>query len=95
MKSVFAKTLVVLASVVLVAPFVAVALLVGARAVAGAESAEQRLVLAALALGGALYGAAKGWAREEAGGREGHALHVTPTRARPTEGRTLIHSQCL
>ena len=70
MKAVFAKSLVVFAGVVLVVPFVTVALLVAARAADGAGSTESRLLLAALAVGGALYSGAKSLARkgaEEAG----------------------------
>lgn len=64
MKAVFAKSLVVLAGVALVVPFVTVALLVAARAADGAESTEHRLLLAALAVGGALYSGAKSLARK-------------------------------
>lgn len=64
MKAVFAKSLVVLAGVVLVVPFVTVALLVAARAADGAESTEHRLLLAALAVGGAFYSGARSLARK-------------------------------
>ena len=66
MKAVFAKSLVVLAGVVLVVPFVTVALLVAARAAEGAGSTEHRLLLAALAVGGALYSGARSLARQGA-----------------------------
>lgn len=72
MKLVFAKSLVVLAGVALVVPFVAVALLVGAQAAAGAGGSEQRLVLAALALGGAFFGGVRGLKGQESAAREGH-----------------------
>ncbi|HZI18777.1 MAG TPA: hypothetical protein VEY09_09290 [Pyrinomonadaceae bacterium] len=59
MKAVLAKSLVVLAGAALVLPFVAVALLVGERASAGVEDGWGRLLLAVLAIGGALLGGAK------------------------------------
>jgi hypothetical protein len=71
MKAIYAKSFVLLAGVVLVITLAAVALLVGARAVAGAENTEHRLMLAALAIGGALYGVAKGSASHQ------DALRVT------------------
>lgn len=86
MKVVFAQSLVVLAGVVLVALFVAVALLVGAQAATVADGPEQRLVLAALALGGAFFGGVRGLKGQEASAREGHdqrrarrARTVSPT----------------
>jgi hypothetical protein len=77
MKAVFPKSLVLLAGVALVFVLATAALLVGARAVAGAESTGQRLFLAALAVCGALYGAAKGNGRGEDDAQEGQPLHVT------------------
>ena len=71
MKVVFAKSLVVLAGVALVVPFVAVALLVGAQATAGSDGADQRLVLAALAVGGALFGRVRGLKGHGASARQG------------------------
>lgn len=76
MKAVFARSLVMLAGVVLVVPFVTVALLVGARAADGAESTEQRLLLVALAVGGALFSGAKSLARDEADARGTSALRL-------------------
>lgn len=76
MKAVFARSLVMLAGVVLVVPFVTVALLVGARAADGAESTEQRLLLVALAVGGALFSGAKSLARDGADARGGNALRL-------------------
>ncbi len=76
MKAVFAKSLVVLAGVVLVVPFVTVALLVAARAVDGAENTEHRLLLAALAIGGALYSGAKSLARKGTDARGECALRL-------------------
>lgn len=76
MKADFPKSFVLLAGVLLVVILAAVALLVGARAVAGAESTGQRLLLAALAVGGALYSAAKGSGRGDEDAQEGHTLRA-------------------
>lgn len=71
MKTVFTKSLVVLAGAVLVLPFVAVALFVGAQAAAASGGADERLVLAALAIGGALFGGVKGLNGSGEAAREG------------------------
>ena len=86
MKSVVAKTLVVLAGVVLVVPFVAAALLVGAAAIAGAgEGSAQNLLLVGLAAGGALFSGAKGLGCQKAeSGCERSALHLTSVAAGAT-----------
>ena len=86
MKAVLPRSLVLLAGVVLVVALAAVSLLVGARAVAGAESTEHRLMLAALAVGAALYGAARGTGRDEGDALEGHSLRVTRGGARAVRG---------
>lgn len=78
MKVANSKTLVTFAGVALVVPFVAIAVLVGARALAGAESAEQNLLLAVMAICGVLLGVAGSYARERGGvAREARALHIT------------------
>ncbi|MDT5293902.1 MAG: hypothetical protein QOJ76_782, partial [Acidobacteriota bacterium] len=56
MKTVFTKTLVVMAGGVLVVPFVAASVLVGARAVAGAGGTRQFLLLLSLAFVWTLFG---------------------------------------
>jgi len=91
MKAVFAKSLVVLAGVVLVVPFVTVALLVAARAAEGAGSTEHRLLLAALAVGGALYSGAKSLARKgtDAGGESALRLR---SRAGEAAGHAFMRS---
>ena len=76
MKKVFVKTLVGIVSVMLVVPFVAAALLVGARAVAGSESTAERLLLVGLAFGGALLSGLRNFGRGDAGAREGHELRA-------------------
>lgn len=86
MKAVFPRTFVLLVGVVLVLMLAAAALLVGARAVAGAESTEHRLLLAALMVGGALYGVAKGYGDGGEDEQELHALHVTRAGAKAGSG---------
>ncbi len=76
MKAVFAKSLVVLVGVVLVVPFVAAALLVGARAVAESGSTEQRLLLIGLAFAGALFSGLRNFGSGDDGAREGHELRA-------------------
>jgi hypothetical protein len=76
MKAVLTKSLVVLAGFALVLPFVAVALLVGARASAGVEDGWGRLLLALLAIGGALLGGTQGLGRDRACAGEGNATRA-------------------
>lgn len=83
MKAVFARSLVLLGGVVLVVPFVTVALLVGARVADGAESTEQRLLLVALAVGGALFSGAKSLARDGAEARGENALRLKSCAGEP------------
>ncbi|HYE14553.1 MAG TPA: hypothetical protein VD968_08955 [Pyrinomonadaceae bacterium] len=82
MKTVVAKTLVMLAGVVLVLSLVAAGLLVGARAVEGVESTEARLLFVTLALGGALFSGSKGFTRGGMGEREGQEPGARAHRAR-------------
>jgi hypothetical protein len=86
MKAVFTKSLVVLAGIVLVVPFVAVALFVGAQAAAGSGGADERLMLAALAIGGALLGGVKGLKGHDEAARDGHVRRARrePRRTSPT-----------
>ncbi|HEV7893365.1 MAG TPA: hypothetical protein VGP08_22300 [Pyrinomonadaceae bacterium] len=82
LKAVLLKTLVVAVGGVLVVPFVAASVLVGARAVAGAGGTRQSLVMFALALVWTFFGGVKGFARGAVGGREGHE----PTAAQNRDG---------
>lgn len=77
MKAVFPRSFVLVAGVALVVTLAAVALLVGARAVAGAESTEHRLLLAALMVGGALYSVVRGFGGDREDAAEVYSLHVT------------------
>ena len=72
LKAVLLKSLVVAVGGALVVPFVAAAVLVGARAVAGAGGTRQSLVMFALALVWTFFGGVKGFARGAVVGREGH-----------------------
>jgi len=72
LKAVLLKTLVLIVGGALVVPFVAAAVLVGARAVAGAGGTRQSLVMFALALVWTLFGGVKGFARGAVVGGEGH-----------------------
>ena len=78
MKRFLTKTLVLIAGGALVLPFVAAAVLVGARAVAGANGGKQFLLASGLALVWTLFGGLKGLAQNGADGREGHELLVAP-----------------
>ena len=68
MKAVTAKMLVSLVGVLLAAPFFAVALVVGARAVALSQGSRDDLLLVALALCGAAISIANGIGRRTAAG---------------------------
>jgi hypothetical protein len=94
MKAVFTKTLVVMAGGVLVVPFVAAAVLVGARAVAGAGGTRQFLLLLSLASVWTLFGGVKGSARAEAGEREGHEPLAAPRRG-TTRHHAFLHTRGL
>lgn len=63
MKAVTAKMLVSLIGILLVAPFFAIALIVGARVVAVSHGAQDDLLLVALALGGAAASIVNGLGR--------------------------------
>ena len=86
MKAVTAKMLVSLAAVLLAAPFFAVALIVGARAVAPSQGAQDDLLLVALALGGVAASIVNGMGRraareQEVGGDQAAAADNLRTRA--------------
>ncbi|HEV7893142.1 MAG TPA: hypothetical protein VGP08_21180 [Pyrinomonadaceae bacterium] len=80
LKAVLLKTLVVIVGGALVVPFVAAAVLVGARAVAGAGGTRQSLVMFALALVWTLFGGVKGFARGAGIGQQGHEPTAAPNR---------------
>ena len=79
MKAVVSKTFITLVGIVLVMPFAAVALLVGARAVAGAESTEHNLMLVMFAFGAALFSGIKNFGRPaEIERTKNSSLHIAP-----------------
>lgn len=69
MKAVTTKMLLSLVGVVLVAPFFAVALIVGARAVALSQSTQDDVLMMALAFGGAVASIINGLGRRQARGQ--------------------------
>lgn len=77
MKAVFAKSLVTLVGVLFIVPFVIIALLIGARAVAGVETSGQQLWLVALAAGGAFFSGAKSFKRTNVEAHEAHASRLS------------------
>ena len=94
MKTVLTKTLVLIVGGALVVPFAAAAVLVGARAVAGAGGMKQLLFAVGLALVWTLFGGLKGFARIGDDEREGHELLVVHHSG---EGRrqTFLHTRGL
>ena len=91
MKTVLTKSLVVIVGGALVVPFAAAAVLVGARAVAGAGGAKQLLLMAGLALVWTLFGGVKGFAQNGSDEREGHELFVEPRR-RGARRQAFLHT---
>lgn len=94
MKTVLTKSLVVVVGGALVVPFAAAAVLVGARAVAGAGGAKQFLIMAALALVWTLFSGVKGFALNGSDECEGHELFVE-TRRRGARRQTFLHTRGL
>jgi len=78
MKAVTAKMLLSLAGILLVAPFFAFALIIGARAVSLSHGAQDDLLLVALALGGAIASIINGMGRavKERGRGTGHQVEA-------------------
>jgi len=74
MKAVTTKMLLSLVGVVLVAPFFAVALIVGARAVALSQSTQDDLLMMALAFGGAIASIVNGLGRRNAKAKRGQQM---------------------
>jgi hypothetical protein len=94
MKKVLTKSLVVVVGSALVVPFAAAAVLVGARAVAGANGGRAFLFAVGLALVWTLFGGIKGFAQNGADGREGHELLVAP-RHREAHRHALLNTRGL
>jgi hypothetical protein len=82
MKERLTKIIVTFAALALAVPFLAAALLVGARAVAGAENMQDNLLLVALACAGAAASVVKNVTRR-AGALHGEtSLRIAPSRRR-------------
>lgn len=92
MKTVLTKTLVLVVGGTLVVPFAVAAVLVGARAVAGASGTKQILLMAGLALVWTLFGGVKGFALNGSDEREGHELFVE-TRQREVRRQAFLHTR--
>jgi hypothetical protein len=91
MKTVTTKMIVSLTGLLLVAPFFAVALIVGARAVSLSQSAQDDLLLVALALGGAVASIVNGIGRRTAGEKSEGSEHVEAANNARTRGASMIH----
>ncbi|MDT4894999.1 MAG: hypothetical protein QOH25_76 [Acidobacteriota bacterium] len=91
MKAVTTKMIVSLIGILLAAPFFIVAVIIGARAVALSQGAQDDLLLVALALGGAVASIANGMGQRAA--REKHAAsqHGGVTDSTRTRGASMIH----
>ncbi len=92
MKTVLTKTLVLVVGGALVLPFAFAAVLVGARAVAGAGGAKQLLLMAGLALVWTIFGGVKGFAMNGDDEREGHELLVEPG-SRAARRHAFLHTR--
>ena len=92
MKSVTTKMIVSFAGLLLVAPFFAVALIVGARAVSLSQGTQDDLLLVALALGGAAASILNGMGRSKATEKHaGSEQRVEETHNARTRGTSMIH----
>ena len=91
MKIVTTKMIVSLAGLLLVAPFFAVALIVGARAVALSQGAQDDLLLVALALGGAAASIVNGMGRRAMEEKHATGKRVEVTNNARTRGASMIH----
>ena len=91
MKAVTARMFISLVGVALVVPFFVVALLVGARAVALAQGAQDDLLLIALAFGGAVASVINGFGRRASKtGRTERSLGETHERS-GAQSASMIH----
>ena len=92
MKAVTTKLLVSLIGILLVAPFFAVALIVGARAVALSHGAQDDLLLVALALGGAAASIINGMGRSSSREKRREARRQTEATSKANRGRAYMIS---
>jgi hypothetical protein len=91
MKTITTKMIVSLIGLLLVAPFFAVALIVGARAVALSQGAQDDLLLVALALGGVAASIINGVGRRVAKDQGAEGDHVGMKPHAGARGASMIH----
>ena len=91
MKPIATKMIVSLIGILLVAPFFIVALIVGARAVALSQGAQDDLLLVALALGGAAASIVNGMGRRSEIDKQAAGNQVEVTSNARTHGGSMIH----
>ena len=91
MKAVTAKMLVSLIGILLVAPFFAVALIIGARAVALSHGAHDDLLLVALALGGATASIVNGLGRRSEREKRNSSDHHEAKERSFSRAASMIH----
>jgi hypothetical protein len=91
MKNVTTKMIISFAGLLLVAPFFAVALFVGARAVSLSQGAQDDLLLVALAIGGAVASIVNGMGRGTAKEKHAGGRHVAETTNAQTRRASMIH----
>src|SRR5947209_2513817 len=92
MKAVNAKWLVSLVGILLVAPFFAIALIIGARVVSLSHGTQDDLLLAALALGGAAASIINGIGRRRSSEKERNSSYQIEATSKAHSRRTyMIH----
>jgi hypothetical protein len=91
MKAVTAKMLVSLIGILLVAPFFAIALIIGARAVALSHGAQDDLLLIALVLGGAAASIVNGIGRRADGEKRASNNRLESKEKAYSRSASMIH----
>ncbi len=91
MKTVTTKMIVSFAGLLLVAPFFAVALIVGARAVSLSQGTQDDLLLVALAIGGAVASIVNGMGRRTEREKSASSKRVEATSNAGTRRTSMIH----
>lgn len=91
MKTVTTKMIVSFAGLLLVAPFFAVALIVGARAVSLSQGTQDDLLLVALAIGGAVASIVNGMGRRSTREKSAGSQRVEATNNAGTRGTSMMH----
>ena len=91
MKNITTKMIVSLIGILLVAPFIVIALIIGARAVALSQGAQDDLLLVALALGGATVSIINGMGHRAKREKQTSGRHVEAVNNARTRGASMIH----